>query len=620
METQLTYLNDNQLFSAIDLHFANYIQEISDTQESEIHLAAALVSWSTRNGNVCLDINKVVNKSFFDNAGIDRSIVIPKLNVWTDKIANCNAVGKPGDSKPLILDSKNRLYFYRYWEYEKMIADTIKERLQSKIENIDYQKLKQSVNRIFSNHRPNELDMQKVASIVAVLNRFCVISGGPGSGKTTTVAKLLALLIELSGDNGIHIVLCAPTGKAAASLSNTIRSIKSDLRCHDTVKMAIPEEAFTIHRLLISITGSPYFRHNKDNPLKADVILVDEASMVDVALMAKLFNSIQKFTRIILVGDKDQLSSVEAGSALGDICNRETVTRVSKDTLDAIDQFLKDKETHFPHVLERQKGLREHIIVLDKNYRFDEYSGIGGFSRAVNDGDCEAALSHLIDSNDKGIDLKEVNDRKTLYEALKEKIVDMYTPYLTADDPYKAVKLFNQFKVLCALRSGIFGVDSINQFIQKILYENGLIQFDEQEPDSMYKGRPIIITHNDYSLGLFNGDIGIILPEFGSKTGDLRAIFPINRSEIKHVPLHRLPGHETVYAMTIHKSQGSEFNDVIIILPDNYYPILTRELVYTGITRAIRSVSIWGKKEVLKEAISKKIERTSGLRDALWGD
>jgi len=620
MNDQITYLYHNESLSYIDKHFANYIQEISGANEFEIHLAAALVSWSTRTGNVCLDLNRVADKQLFDNRELDPSIDFPKLNEWIEMLTDCRAVGSPGDYKPLILDSQNRLYFYRYWEYEKNIADSIKERIQSHVENINYQKLKEGVNRIFDNENTTEIDMQKLASIFAVLNRFCVISGGPGTGKTTMVAKLLALLIEQAGENELKIILCAPTGKAAASLSETIRTAKTTIHCDDDIKNAMPDDAFTIHRLLKSIPGSPYFRHNKDNPLSADVVVIDEASMVDVALMAKLFTSIRDDARIVLVGDKDQLSSVEAGSALGDICDRETIRGIPKEAAKKLDRFFDKGNTNTSVSPQHIKGMQKHIVVLDKNYRFHKDNGIGGLSRAINNGDYVTGFRMLMDPDDKGIELREVHDHEMLYTALKEKVIQGYSHYLTADDPYQAVSLFNQFKILCALRSGPFGVTHLNQLVQRILQENGLIQIDEHEPDHMYKGRPILITRNDYLLGLFNGDSGIIMPEPGMKNDELTAVFPLKKGETSQVPIHRLPEHETVYAMTIHKSQGSEFNDVLIILPDKYYPILTRELIYTGITRAINSVTIWGKKDILKEAISHKIERTSGLRDSLWGN
>ena len=620
MDDNITYLYHKNKLSYIDKHFAEYIQEISNTNEFEIHLAATLVSWSTRNGSVCLDLNKVAGEQLFDSAEMGHSIICPKLNDLIDKLDICSAVGKPGDYKPLILDSQNRLYFYRYWAYEKNIADSIKERVQSHGANIDYQKLKEGANRIFDNEDATEIDMQKLAAISAVLNRFCVISGGPGTGKTTMVAKLLALLIEQAGENELKIILCAPTGKAVASLSETIRTAKTIIHCDDDIKNSMPDDAFTIHRLLKSIPGSPYFRHNKDNPLSADVVVIDEASMVDVALMAKLFLSIPDEAKIILVGDKDQLSSVEAGSALGDICDRETIRGIPKEAAKKLDRFFDKGNTNTSISPQHIKGMQEHIVVLDKNYRFHKDSGIGGLSRAINSGDSITGLRMLMDPDDKGIELREVHDHETLYTALKEKVIQGYSLYLSAPDPYQAVNLFNQFKILCALRSGPFGVTHMNQLVQRILQENGLIQIDERQPDHMYKGRPILITRNDYSLGLFNGDSGIILPEPGIKNGELKAIFPLKKNETRQVPIPRLPEHETVYAMTIHKSQGSEFNDVLIILPDTYYPILTRELIYTGITRAINSVTIWGKKDVLKEAISHKIERTSGLRDSLWKD
>lgn len=620
MKENLTYSYNNELFAPIDRYFSGYIQEISKNSEPEVQLAAALVSRSTRNGSVCLDINSITYESIVEGVKTNQSFVVPEIDGWIDNLVNCSAVGKPGEYKPLILDSKNRLYFYRYWEYEKNIVDAINARIHSCIDDINYEKLREGVNRMFSMVDSREVDTQKLASITAVMNRFCVISGGPGTGKTTTIVKILALLIEQAGDYGIRIILCTPTGKAAASLSETIRSAKSELNCDDVVKNAMPEDTYTIHRLLKSISSSPYFRHNRNNPLEADVVVIDEASMVDLALMAKLFNSIPVDSRIILVGDKDQLSSVEAGSVLGDICNREMIQGISKDMAESLMTFVNEGTLDSSVILEYEKHMRGHIIVLDKNYRFHADSGIGGLSLAINNGDKEVGFRMLMDPNNKGIGLQEIYEHETLFNALKEKVINGYSPYLTADNPHQAVNLFNRLKILCALRTGPFGVHAINQIVERILHEHGLIRIDAREPDAMYKGRPILITRNDYSLGLFNGDTGIILPVENAGNSELYAAFPDKKDEIRYVPIHRLPEHETVYAMTIHKSQGSEFTDVLIILPDRYYPILTRELIYTGITRAINSVTIWGKMDVLKETIAHKIERASGLKDSLWGN
>lgn len=619
MNKQLTPLFDSDFFAPIDVHFADFIQEISGCSDFEIRLASALVSWSTRMGNVCLDLNKIADNPAVKKALPDKFILFQNINEWIDHLTKCSAIGKAEDYKPLVLDSRNRLYFYRYWEYEKTITDAINDRIQSHIKNIDYQKLKEGVNRVFDSGETNEIDLQKVASICALLNRFSVISGGPGTGKTTTVAKILALLIEQAGKNDINIILCAPTGKAAASLSETIRSVKSRINCDDFVKDSMPDEAFTIHRLLKTIPGSPYFRHNTDNSIQADVLIIDEASMVDIALMAKLFNAIPNKAQIILIGDKDQLSSVEAGSVLGDICNRELNHNISKETVNWIQTFIKSGNNQLPDLSFPQQSIQDHIIVLDKNYRFDENNGIGGLSNAVNQGDSETCFQLLMNSSDKNVRFQEIAEPKTLYKALGEIVVERYFQYLSANEPNQALDLFHQFKILCALRFGPFGVDTINRLVQKILLENGLIQIDKNDSDRVYKGRPILITRNDYSLGLFNGDTGIIMPIQKGDNNDFHAVFPIIKDEIKYVPIHRLPEHETAFAMTMHKSQGSEFNDVLIVLPDQYYPILTRELIYTGITRAINSVAIWGKKDVLEEAIANKIERTSGLRDALWG-
>lgn len=613
-----TLYQDNSLLP-IDTYFAGFIQEISGDTGPEIFTAAALVSWASRNQDVCLDLNHFAGRRLIDPTDAESIIVCPELYEWRNKLSACSAVGEPGDKKPLILDAKNRLYFYRYWEYEKTISDCIKNRLEKAVQLIDLKKLKSDIDAVFPDQDTEDINKQKLACLSAVMNRFCVISGGPGTGKTTTIAKILTLLGKHSGNYEIRILLCAPTGKAAAGLSERMMKEKSAPGCHDDVKRYLPHEAYTIHRMLKPISGTPYFRHNAENLLSADVVVIDEASMVDVALMSKLFLAIPDHARIILVGDKDQLSSVEAGSVLGDICDRDAVHGMSRHFVNTVNPYFRaDLSLHIPG-LEPGRGIHDHIVVLNRNYRFNEKSGIGGLSRVINRGDAHTAVGMLMNKTEGNIELKEITKGESLYDMLKPRVLERYSQYLTADEPIRALELFNQFKILCAIKIGSFGVFTINRMVERILHDHGLIYPENRYSEQWYKGRPVLITRNDYSTGLFNGDMGIALPEINTKSGTLKIIFPVKSGEVRQVPISRLPEHETVYAMTIHKSQGSEFKDVLIILPDKHYPILTRELIYTGVTRATNSVTIWGKKEVLKEAIMNRIERTSGLRDSLWG-
>ena len=243
----------------------------------------------------------------------------PEADDWIEKLQGTDVVGAPGEFKPLILDERGRLYLRRYWEYEKRLADIIKARLKAARPAVNIDLLRQGLARFFPNK--GETNWQKVAAFTAVMSNFCVITGGPGTGKTRTVAAILALLLEQAGNGRLRIALAAPSGKAAARLKESVQNAKATLNCSNEIKAFLPTDATTIHRLLGTIADSPYFLHNADHQLITHIVIVDEASMVDLALMSKLFQAVPESARIILLGDKNQLASVEAGYILGDICN-----------------------------------------------------------------------------------------------------------------------------------------------------------------------------------------------------------------------------------------------------------------------------------------------------------
>ena len=607
--------NFSGLFSPIDIYFARFIVRFSDGWDSDIFLAAALVSRATANGDICLNLNSASDTLSFDSQESLDKLICPPLLTWIEKLFSSPAVGKPGDRCPLILDDQNRLYLYRYWEYEKKLVDSIRARVMGKAQEFNPRCVKRSLNRLFPENGEQEFNWQKVAAIIAMLKRFSVITGGPGSGKTFTIARILALVLECTPKEKLNIYLTAPTGKAAARLGETIVQTKQHLDCNDQIKEAIPSEVYTIHRLLRPIAGSPYFRTNSDNPLRADVVVVDEASMVDLALMSKLVQSIPTDARLMLVGDKDQLASVEAGSVLGDICDREIIHGFSKSFVEKFETLSGTKLENTVQVSKSEPGLQDCICVLTRSYRFSTQSGIGGLSRAINHGNVNASLSLMNNPSETSIAWNEVSNSTP---KLARMIIEGYRKYLTIKDPMLAMKEFNQFKILCALKVGPYGANATNSLAEQILSRENLISRNHGDDHIWYKGRPIIITKNDYNLGLYNGDIGITMPDPNTTGKDLHVYFPVGSGDIRRIPTHRLPEHETVYAMTIHKSQGSEFDRVVLIFPDKDYPILTRELLYTGLTRARQNAWIWGTETVLKNAIARKIERTSGLREGLW--
>jgi len=384
------------------------------------------------------------------------------------------------------------------------------------------------------------------------------------------------------------------------------------LNCAAAIKELIPNEAQTIHRLLGSISKSPYFRFNEKNPLPYDLVVIDEASMVDLPLLAKLLLALPQEARIIMLGDKDQLASVDAGVVLGDICSGSSGNIYSEGFARQIASLSGEKisSAAIP------AGIQDSVVQLQTNYRFTEQSGIHALSRAVNNGNAREALELLQTGNHGDIAWTDLDLHGNPLKKLAAAIIDGYSPYLRAisvsADQEKVFDLFEKFRILCALRVGDWGTQRINAYVERILSGAGLIS-----PRGLfYHGMPVMIIQNDYRLHLFNGDVGIILRD-DEDNQELRAFFRNEQGKIRKITPVRLPQMETVWAMTVHKSQGSEYDRVLLILSDRDAPVLTRELIYTGITRTRQKVEIWAGKDVLAKAISRRISRQSGLSYAL---
>ncbi|MCP4575603.1 MAG: exodeoxyribonuclease V subunit alpha [Deltaproteobacteria bacterium] len=608
----LTHLHEKGILSSLDIHFAGFITGLAGKDDPALFLAAALVSSYKALGHICLDLSCEEGKPLLKGEDAAERVVCPELGEWQSKLEKSSVVGRPGQYKPLILDDRSRLYLYRYWEYQEKLSGFLKNRVHDHKPDIDIPLLKKGLARLFPGEAAKGVDWQKVAAFSALTNRFCVISGGPGTGKTTTVAKIIALILEQAGTRRVRISLAAPTGKAASRLQEAVKSAKNKLTCSEQIKEIIPSEASTIHRLLGSIPDSPYFRHNAQNTLPVDVVIVDEASMVDMALMSKLVQALAQGARLILLGDKDQLASVEAGAVLGDICDSGNPhgfsERFSSD-LKEITGYVSDIPPERDHV----SGIRDCIVQLRKSYRFGSDSGIGAASRAVNTGDNGILIKLLKDDGYADIKWKDLPRPDTLPRAVRDTVIKGFEDYLKAGDPWEAFNRFERFRILCALRKGPYGVSALNLLAEQSLAGANLIDPSK----TWYSGRPVLITRNDYNLRLFNGDVGIVLPD-PEANNDLRVFFPAVDGALRRLHPLRLPEHETVYAMTVHKSQGSEFDKVLLILPDKDYPVLTRELIYTGITRAREGIEIWSAEDVFRTAVLRRTERTSGLRDALW--
>jgi len=607
----LEVLQEKGILSFLDIHFARFVSGLAEKNHDMLTFSAALLSSHTRQGHICLDLSAMAGRPLWEQEKGEDPFVCPKLKEWKEGLQQCGVVGSPGEYRPLILDEGLKLYLYRYWEYQQKLAEFLRDRVEGLQPPADLEGLKQGLLRLFPGDASDgAVDMQKVAAFTALSKRFCVISGGPGTGKTTTVAKILALLLEQGHATKLRIALASPTGKGATRMQQAIREAKENLPCQRDIRDSIPSDASTIHRLLGSIRGSPYFRHNSDNPLAVDVLVVDEASMVDLALMSKLVQALPAECRMILMGDKDQLSSVEAGAVLGDICDIEPSSTFSK----AFSGMLRRvTEYDLRPGGKEPKGIRDCIVQLDRSYRFPRDSGIAVLSHLVNRGDGDAAMDCLMDGRYGDIQWKPLPSPDDLSRRIRERILAHYGGYMAKSGPGECLQLFDQFRILCAIREGPYGVTALNILAEKILKDKGIIRPER----GYYAGKPIMITQNDYSLELFNGDLGVILRDPGGAR-DLRAFFPEKNGGFRKIHPARLPEHEMVYSMTVHKSQGSEFDRILLILPDRDTPLLTRELVYTAVTRARERVEIWCKEDIFRAAVARRTERRSGLREALW--
>ncbi len=604
MMERLARAVDQGMLRPLDRYFALWMGRFAGTQDPALLLAAALVSWRSGQGDVCLDLPAHAGRPLFVTPEDETGLVAPKLDEWRQALGRSPVVGRPGEMAPLILDHADRLYLGRYWQLEQDLLHSLRQRLGLWAAGVDTALLQTGLQRLFPN-QGQDPDRQQLAAALAVLRTFCVITGGPGTGKTRTVTAILALLLEQAKGKPPRIALAAPTGKAAARLSESIALAREQLPLSAELAAAIPTQAMTLHRLLGFRPDRVEPRHGADHPLGLEVLVVDEVSMVDLPLMSRLLAALPTKARLILLGDKDQLASVEAGMVLGDLCGRGRSGTGPDWT------SLSEAMAAQPRRPSGRASIAEHILVLDKSYRFAGTSGIGALAQAVNRGESGTALALLRSGRHQDIALLEVEAQR-LPEYLHRQVLPGYIPYLQAENPEAALAAFARFRVLCALRDGPFGVSGLNRLIEQGLRAKGLIRGTQ----AMYRGRPLLVTSNDYGQGLFNGDLGLVLTDPGSPTP--RVYFATSTGTRSLLP-GRLPAHETVFAMTVHKSQGSEFDEVLLVLPERDSPVLTRELIYTAITRARHRVTILGSPASLELALASRVERSSGLLEGLWG-
>ncbi|HEY3498228.1 MAG TPA: exodeoxyribonuclease V subunit alpha [Polyangiaceae bacterium] len=601
------------VLSAFDAELASVLGELASETSAPVLLAAAFAAQAVQAGHTCADLPRIARKTWLDAEGNPlEGVRLPAAEAWIAALAASRLVdgeqGDPDAPRPLVLDARGRLYLRRYFDYERGLAEALLARAENVPGPIDSALLRSGLERLFPAEPKSQL--QRVASIVGVLRRLTVISGGPGTGKTFTVAKILVLLQEQAlarGGAPFRIALLAPTGKAAQRLGDAIRENLAKIACDAAVRAAVPTAASTIHRVLGFRPAKPTsFRHDARDPLAEDVVVVDEASMVDLALMEKLVRAVRPDARLILLGDKDQLASVEAGAILGDLYAAASVgfsERFANEVRSLTGESLPGARAT------RASPLGDGMVELVHAHRFSDDGGIAELARAVNAGSSERAFSVL--ARGGSVALRPVADREELERALLPLLHARFDG-LTELAPHERLARLDGFRILAAHRRGPFGVETLNDWAEQVL---GL-RARAGRSTGFYDARPLIVTANDYQVELFNGDIGVIAP--GDEPGaPLVAWFRGGPNGLRKLSPACLPRHETAFALSVHKSQGSEFDEVALVLPDRPSPILTRELVYTAVTRAKKKVTLFGSEAVLRGAIEAQVERASGLRDRL---
>ena len=529
--------------------------------------------------------------------------------------------------------NNNRLYLSRNFYYETKIIEKLKELSnldpelrkdrKTKLEgNAAFVKNLQSHDKNLKSFSEEEKpDWQLVASVQGMLNNITIVTGGPGTGKTTTVAKILALLNKT--EDNLRVALTAPTGKAAVRMKESLLSTVKDRRNQELGIEELVNETTpsTIHRLLGASFESVFFKHNASNPLDYNVIIVDESSMIGVALFAKLLDAVKAGTRLILLGDSEQLASVDSGSLFGDLCKgvEKNENKFDDEQRVFLNNFLSDGRTLNDNysIGKHVSFLDQHLVRLKKTYRYKQESNLGQFTKAVIRGESER-LASILEKKDESLILDEDYDENRLKE-----FINGYSKYIEEEDTQIALKNINKLRVLCVVRQGDQGIYTLNRTIESTLKK----KYKEKEElfsptDGFYHNQPIMVTRNMKSLHLFNGDVGIVRKD---ENKNLKAYFPASTNEddvdgngLIVINPALIPEWETVFAMTIHKSQGSEFDKVLVILPKvESHRLLTRELLYTGITRAKQKAIVQSSLELIKTTAQRFVDRVSGIQERI---
>ena len=588
--------------------------------------AAALATSMARSGHVCVDLADHAGRALdadAEESAAERTLRWPEQAAMEEALAAwaaATSAAAEADAHPLVLQG-SRLYLSRYFAYERRLADALNARLASPPPPLDAAAIRARLAAL-CDETGEAFDGQRVAVAAALRSRLSLIVGGPGTGKTTTVLKLLAALALEARDAGRRaprVAMLAPTGKAAARMGEAVRVGLERLRAAgslnddalDCVARSVEVTPSTIHRALGFQPADPTrFRHRAENPLPADVVVLDEASMVDIALMTRLVEAVSPDARLVMLGDDSQLASVEVGSVLGDLVAGLAVSPGYSEA------FARDVASWMPSLPALPTDpnalpIRDAVVKLTYSHRFADGGGIGQLARAIEQAD-PAHVMEVLRDEEGAPEVRFVDIQKTKRNALAAEYAAAYAPLFAADDPEAALAALGRVQVLCAHRRGPSGVEAWNASLEQALAKaHGLQPRGNGDP---YTRRPVLVTTNEPSVRLYNGDVGVTLPD-----GDEgHSVWFAAEGGPRSLSARRLPAHETVFAMTVHKSQGSEFDEVVVVLPKEPSALTTRELLYTGVTRAKAKVTVVGSANTIEVAVKTGVQRASGLRARLW--
>ena len=656
------------VLAAADVDVAVRLAALHGDGDWRVTLAAALAVRAPRVGHVCVELDRVAAHVVAEAAADEAAETAladrwPNPRDWAEAVAASPLVrvaddaqpeappdeavraeqgaesgdsGPRGDVAPLVW-WRGRLYLDRYWRYEQRLAAALTVRAGDAVPDIDPAQVRTALDALGIGHgagdgdgdNGDQPDRQRLAVATAALHRLAVITGGPGTGKTTTVAGLLAVLLDLAGDDEPpRIALAAPTGKAAQRLAEAIVEATQRLSLpEDTRARLTATPARTLHRLLRVDPGRPSrFRHDAATPLPADVVVVDEASMVSLPLMAKLVDAVPDHARLVLLGDRDQLASIEAGAVLGDLAGPDAHDAPPRH-IPAVADRLTAATGQSVQTATDAPPIRDAITRLTRTHRFGAHTPIGRLATAIRGSgdDPQPAIAELdaLAADDQAPVTWAVADAAQPAPAdVTARVVGSYEEVARAaagGDADTALTALEHLRVLCAHRRGPGSVAWWNEHIQQRLAERLDTIPAPTTSQAWYPGRPVLVTENAWDIDLANGDVGVVVADPTDPTAPPRVAFRDSDGGTRRLRPSRLPAHDTTYAMTVHKSQGSQYAHPVVVLPSRDSPICTRELVYTALTRATGALTLVASRDVLQRALARRIQRPSGLEPRLWG-